>query len=142
MWQAVRVTPSRWPRLLLLCWLWCQLIVCWYWPDHLPAYANAAALLMVLLMAYQSFLVLVPPSGVLWLHRDGQARWQGDSVSWLPTTTWCWAGFWLRYLDSQGRPRQSWLFIDALSEQDKRRLARQLTQVLNPLQVRQPPPIR
>lgn len=130
MWQAVRVRHSRWPAWLLCCWLLSQLVACWYWPDHLPAYLDAIALLLLLLLAYHLFLLLAPPRGILWLHSDGQARWQGDTISWLPASTWCWAGFWLHWQDSQGQHRQGWVFIDALSDADKRLLARQLTQAL------------
>ncbi len=142
MWQAVRVQQSRWPAVLLGCWLLCQLTVSWYWPDELPAYADTGALLLSLLMAYQLFVFLIQPTGTLWLHRDGQARWQGDWVCWLPSSTWCWAGFWLHYLDSQGQRQQRWLFIDALSDADRRALARQLTQALkSPQCTEQLPPI-
>ena len=141
MWQAVRVKHSRWPAFLLLGWLLCQLTVSWYWPDTLPGYVDATALLTVLLMAYRLFWLLAPPTGTLWLHSDGQARWQGDSIGWLPASTWCWAGFWLHWTDSQGQHRQSWLFSDALSDADKRLLARQLTHVLQPQHSGPPPTI-
>lgn len=141
MWQAVRVKHSRWPAVLLLCGSSCQLIVCWYWPDTLPASADIGALLLALLMAYQLFLLLAQPVGTLWLHSDGQARWQGDTVHWLPASTWCWAGFWLHWQDSRGQARQRWVFIDALSDADKRTLARQLSQALQPPPLRQRPTV-
>lgn len=130
MWQAVSLRRSRWPRLLLLLWFGCQLLVSWYWPTDWPAYLSIAAMLLLALSAYQVYLWLRQPIGTLWLHNGGLGRWQGETIRWLPQSSWCWAGFWLHWLDSQGNHRQAWWFADAFCEADKRRLARQLVEAV------------
>lgn len=132
---------SRWPALLLLLWLSCQLSVSWYWPASWPAGFSLLACIGQALLSYTLWLQCRQTPGWIVTTTDGRCqlghRWERHSSEyqsheqqmkgrWLADCRWCWAGFWLCWQDDQQQRHSRWLFADAFSDDARRALARQL----------------
>lgn len=125
--RPVRFAKSHWPNRLIVLWFCCQLVVSWYWPTHWPLALAVVALAAQAWLAALLWQACKAPTGWIYCSADGRCRVGDISGHWTAECRWCWAGFWLCWQDVQQQQHRCWLFADALSDDHRRALARQLS---------------